>query len=72
MQIHGAHTRTGKVIRDGLRITINMEIIKGTTHAHPHIFRPKIGNSIALAIRGSDDYPYNEDFSNFLILITVS
>jgi len=72
MQIHGAHTRTGKVIRDGLLIITNMEIIKGTTHAHPDILRPNMENSIALAIRVDPmTIHIMKGLSNFLILITV-
>ena len=72
MQIHGAHTRTGKVIRDGLLIIINIEIIKGTTHAHPDILRPKMGNSITLATNVDPITIHTtKGTSNFLIFITL-
>jgi hypothetical protein len=51
MQNHGTHTYIGKVIRDGLLRIMTMETIKGITHAHPAIWRPKKGKIPAEATR---------------------
>jgi len=39
----------GKVVDDPFLRMMNIEIIKGITHAHPAIWRPKIENSAAAA-----------------------
>jgi hypothetical protein len=63
---------TGKAIRDGFLRMINIETIKGTTHAHPDILRPNIGKLIATAMKVDPMIIHiMKGISNFLILITV-
>jgi hypothetical protein len=50
-QSHGSQAEMGKVICDSLPRIMNIEKIRGITHAHPVIWRPKIGNSIDPAIK---------------------
>jgi hypothetical protein len=71
IQIHGVHKRIGKAMRDGLLTTINIEIKKGTTQAHPDILRPKMENSIAAATKVDPMTIHTiKGMSNFLILMT--
>ena len=51
MQIHGSQIFIGKLIRAGRLRMMNIDMMKGITHAQPVTVRPKNGNSTTEATK---------------------